>query len=217
MSTITKLVGLGAILTPPQRRRDRRCRRQKGKAMSIYTMKRAVPAATLTLLLGTAAYAANIHLQPPGSVPSFTDNGLSLTAVINLLAGLGNSTGAGVFLNATANVDATCTNAGNHQAPGQNPAPISVTGSTTITPGDISHNGSAGPISVTTNPPPSTIAGAPDCPNPGWTEAVNDLSFTTASITVQQGTGPVTLVTTCTFNPPTANGPVPGSDVSCTK
>jgi hypothetical protein len=52
--------------------------------MSIYnrthfTMKRVIPAAALTLLLGTAAYAAsNIHLQPPRSVPAFTDNGLSL-------------------------------------------------------------------------------------------------------------------------------------------
>ena len=169
-----------------------------------FTNKRAIPAAALALLLGTAAYAASIHLK---GTPTFTDNGLSLTAS-GSIAGLGNAA-TSVFLNAQANVAATCTNGGQHQAPGQNPAPISVTGSVTITPSSSDKNGNT-PFVVTTNPPPSTVSGAPDCPNPNWTEAINDLSFTSADIVVGS-----TTVASCTFSPPTDNGTVPKNEVSC--
>ena len=61
----------------------------------------------------------------------------------------------------------------------------------------------------------STIAGAPDCPNPQWTEAISDLAFTSAVITIQQPPGTTVLTVSCTFSPPTSNGPVPGGSVSC--
>jgi hypothetical protein len=173
-------------------------------AMSNFTNKRVIPAATLILLLGTAAYATSIHLK---GTPTFTDNGLSLTAS-GSIAGLGNAP-TSVFLNAQANVAATCTNHGQHQAPGQNPAPISVTGSVTLDPSNSDKNGNVS-FNVTTNPPPSEVAGAPDCPNSGWTEAINDLSFTSANIVVGS-----TTVASCTFSPPTDNGPVPKNEVSC--
>ncbi len=182
--------------------------------MSCSMTKRAIPTALL-VLLPLAAYASNVHLKPPNTPPSFTDNGLSLTAIGNL-AGLGFGDVV-VNLNATANVTATCANpSGSNQPPGQNPAPISVSGSESI-PASAVKNGNAS-FSVTTNAPPNNpIAGAPDCPNPNWTEQITDLSFTSATIIVQQGTPLATVLTvSCTFDPPTKNGTVPVATVTCT-
>lgn len=44
------------------------------------------------VLFATAAYASNVHLKPPHSSPSFTDNGITLTAG-GALAGLGSEDG----------------------------------------------------------------------------------------------------------------------------
>jgi hypothetical protein len=188
-------------------------------AMSIYnrthfTMKRVIPAAALILLLGTAAYASNVHLKPPHSNPTFNDLILQLRAN-------GGLTGLGfgdvlVNLSATANATATCTNpAGQTQPPGQNPAPVTVAGSEAIPASEVK-NGNVS-FMVTTNPPTTPIAGAPECPNPQWTEDITDLSFTSATITVQQGMPLATVLTvSCTFSPPTSDGAVPNGTVSCT-
>src|SRR5262249_7073959 len=115
---------------------------------------------------------------------------------------------------AHANVASTCTNpAGNTQPPGQNPAAITVAGSEAIPDGEIK-NGTT-PFNVTTTAPNPIIAGAPDCPNPQWSEAIDDLLFTSAVITVQQPAGTTVLTRTCTFSPPTSDGLVPRSSVSC--
>ena len=63
---------------------------------------------------------------------------------------------------------------------------------------------------------PNPIPGAPGCPNSSWTETITDLSFTQATVTVQQPAGTTVLSVSCTFNPPTQNGPVPANKVSCT-
>jgi len=164
-------------------------------------------------MLGTAAYASNVHLKPPTSTPSFTDNGLTLTSS-GALAGLGFGDVL-VNLSATANATATCTNpSGQHQPPGQNPAPVSVTGSEAIPASEVK-NGNV-TFTVTTNPPVSPIPGAPDCSNTNWTETITDLSFKSATITVQQGSPPATeLTVTCVFDPPTSNGAVPKQTVTC--
>jgi hypothetical protein len=166
-------------------------------------------------LTATAALASNVHLKGgPNAEPSFNDGGLFLSAS-GELAGLGNGDVL-VSLTAQADVTATCTNpAGATQPPGQNPAPITVTGSLAI-PEDEIKNGTT-PFSVMTAPPASPIAGAPDCPNPQWTEAITDLRFTSAVITVEQPPGTVVLTVTCSFSPATANGPVPSGNVSCTQ
>jgi hypothetical protein len=59
------------------------------------------------------------------------------------------------------------------------------------------------------------IPGAPDCANPNWTEEITDLSFTSATITVEQPFGTVVLTVNCTFEPPTTNGAVPRAQVAC--
>lgn len=184
----------------------------------------------LGLLVGTtmlvavfpaAALAVNPHLKGRDPV-KFTDNAnLTLTAQVSY-AGLGNFT-TQQNVTATANPTATCTNpAGATQPPGQNPAEAEVSGSTTIPVSDIK-NGNV-TITTVTNPPTTPIPGAPDCPNPQWTEDITDLAYTSATITVSQDSNangifePEELVLTvnCTFSPPTSNGPVPSSGFTCT-
>jgi hypothetical protein len=52
---------------------------------------------------------------------------------------------------------------------------------------------------VTTEAPVSLIPGAPDCPNPQWTERITDVAFTSATITVEQPPGTVVLSRTFTL------------------
>jgi hypothetical protein len=177
-------------------------------------MKRLIAStAALGLIVATTVYAASVHLKPPNSNPTFTDNGLTLTAVGNL-AGLGNEDLV-VSLSATGNPTATCTNpSGQNEPPGQNPATVTLTGVTPI-PASEFKNGTVG-FSVTTNAPVSPIPGAPGCPNENWTETITDVAFTAATITVEQPAGTVVLTVSCTFSSPTKNGAVPVSQVTCT-
>jgi hypothetical protein len=129
---------------------------------------------------------ASVHLKGgKKAAPTYTDLGLSLLAE-GALAGLGNEDIL-VTLTATANVNAVCQNNGGNQAPGQNPAPITVTGTQSI-PAEEIKNGNVR-FSVMTKAPPRLIPGAPDCPNPNWDEIILDLDFTTATITVEQPAG----------------------------
>jgi hypothetical protein len=181
--------------------------------MSDFTKKIGISLAVFCFAAATAL-ASNVHLKPPSSKPSFTDNGLTLTAT-GALAGLG----AGdvlVNLAATANATAICTNpSGNSQPPGQNPAPVSVSGSQAIPASEIK-NGNV-TFAVTTQAPPNNpIAGAPGCPNSQWTETITDLSFKSATITVQQGEPPATELTiSCVFAAPTKDGAVQSNLVTC--
>jgi hypothetical protein len=70
---------------------------------------------------------------------------------------------------------------------------------------------------VTTESPETPIPGAPGCPNANWTEDINDLAFTEATITVEQPPGTLVLTVACTFASPTEDGAVPAGDVSCTQ
>jgi len=159
--------------------------------------------------------ANNVHVKGgPNAAPVFTDNGLTLTAA-GTLAGLGFGDVL-VNLSATANPMAVCTNNGNNSAPGQNPAPVTVTGRVAIPASAMASaikSGNAAFI-VTSNPPPSPIAGAPNCPNTNWTETIVEMAFTRATITVDQPA--LVLNVACTFSSPTANVTVPAGNVSCT-
>ncbi len=173
----------------------------------------AVAAAALAII--SVAAASSVHLKGgPRAEPSFTDNGLTLSAS-GELSGLGNADVL-VTITATANPTANCTNPGGQsKVPGQNPAPVQVTGSVSIPASEIK-NGTT-PFDVTTNAPTSPIPGAPDCPNTSWTETITDMAFTSATITIEQPAGTVVLTVSCTFSSPTSNGAVPGGNVSCTQ
>lgn len=163
-------------------------------------------------LLSGLAIAGNVHLKPPHQPPTFVDLGLALASAGNL-AGLGNGDVV-VSLSAQGNATATCTNpAGANQPPGQNPAPVTLTGVQIIPETEIK-NGNT-PFNVRTTAPVTPIPGAPGCPNPHWTEDITDVSFTSATVTVEQPAANVVLTVTCTFNPPTVNGSVPPTSVVC--
>ena len=158
------------------------------------------------------AQAANVQFKQKQQ-PSFTDQGLTLTAQ-GALVGLGNQDLV-ILLTAKANVTATCTNpSGANQPPGRNPAPITVSGSEAIPASEIK-NGTVA-FYVSTKAPTTPIPGAPGCPNSHWTETITDLSFTSATLTIQQPAGHTVLSASCILNPPTKNGSVPSSTVHCT-
>jgi hypothetical protein len=169
--------------------------------------------------LPTATLAQNAHLKGRNPV-LFNDNGLTLTATVSY-AGLGNFD-TQQNLTATAQPTADCVNpgSGEHRPPGQNPAVVTVTGSTLVSANDIK-NGNV-TISTTTSQPVTPIPGAPGCPNSNWIENITDMKFLTATITVFQDTDgngtfdTLELTVNCTFNPPTSNGPVPTSNFTCT-
>ena len=166
----------------------------------------------LVLAMAAGVSAQNVHLKGGANArPVFVDQGLSLN-VVGALAGLGNGDVL-ISLSAQADVTSTCTNQGGNQAPGQNPAPITVSGAVAIPEEEIK-NGST-PFTVTTVAPSPFIAGAPDCPNSNWVEQISDLAFTSAVITVEQPFGTTVLTVSCVFNPATVNGAVPRASVTC--
>lgn len=181
---------------------------------------RRIPAIVLTVLLISAlsvsvVLASSVHLKGGKNArPAFYDGGLYLNAK-GELSGLGNGDIL-VSIVAAADVTSTCINpgTGEHRPPGQNPAPLTVTGSQAIPESEFK-NGTV-PFDVSTAAPSPLIAGAPDCPNTKWNEQIDDLAFTTATITVEQPVGTLVLTVSCTFSPATSNGPVPGNRVSCT-
>lgn len=181
--------------------------RRAGLRLGILPL--ALALSIVTASFGTVS-ANSVHLKGgAGAEPAFTDNGLTLTGS-GALAGLGFGDVL-VNISATANPTAVCSNNGGNAAPGQNPAPVTVTGSVSIPASELK-NGTT-PFSVTTNAPTSPIPGAPDCANTNWTEAITDMAFTSATITVFQPS--LVLTVSCTFKTQTSNGSVPSGNVTC--
>jgi len=175
-------------------------------------MKRhAISLAAFVIGIATAALAASVHLKGGHGEPTFTDNGLTLTAT-GALAGLGNEDVV-VTLTATGTPTATCSNQGGNEAPGQNPAEVTLTGSQSIPASEIKNGNTL--FNVTTEGPVSPVPGAPGCPNPNWTETITDVEFTSATLTVEQPAGTLVLTVSCTFSPPTSDNTVPGNEVRC--
>ena len=90
-----------------------------------------------------------------------------------------------ITLIANGSVETTCTNPGGTQAPGQNPGDIVVLGDVTIPASEIK-NGNVS-FCVTTEAPPNPTPGEAGCPNNNWTAQITDVSFSGATLIVEQG------------------------------
>jgi hypothetical protein len=155
-----------------------------------------IAAAAVALFAALAAVAVAVSVHFKKGSPVFTDEGLSLRAS-GALAGLGNGDVV-ITVTATGQPVATCTNpAGATQPPGQNPAEVTLTGVEAI-PGSDIKNGNLS-FSVSSGSPTTPIPGAPDCPNPNWTEDITDVIFAghEATITVYQPCTDTTLPIDC--------------------
>ena len=137
--------------------------------------------AAVALFAPTAALAANVHFV---KAPTFTDNGTTLTTT-GKLAGLGNGD-IKITLSVTGiATKITCTNPGGNQAPGQNKPGVTASGTQTISRDEIK-NGTV-TIRVTTLEPAQLTPKQAGCPNNNWTAKIDDVDFSSASITVVQG------------------------------
>ncbi len=159
-----------------------------------------VAAAALIFAGIAAAQTGGAHFTK-GGTPVCTDIGTQLECTAEV-AGLGNETVvATVSAHGTA-TGLTCTTpSGSNMAPGQNPAvPVTAGGSQTIS--NIK-NGRAG-VDVKSATPTVTPKQA-GCPNNNWIVTIQDVTFTTYTLTISQGD--VTLFSCSgSFSPSSSNG-----------
>ena len=154
-----------------------------------------ISAIVLSITAGVV-FAASVHFKNSPKLTA-TNNGAALTlTVCGALTGLGNGD-LTITVAANATPTTTCSNQGGNKAPGQNPGAITVVGSLNISASAIK-NGNVS-FQVTTAPPPQPTWDQAGCANSNWSAAINSLTFTGYTITVEQPTGSGNIVLQQTF------------------
>jgi len=150
-----------------------------------------ISAIVLSIAAGVV-FAASVHFKNPPPTDTRSSDKLTLQ-VCGALSGLGN-VDVRVTVTANATPTATCSNSGSkqEQAPGQNPAQVTVTGVTTI-PADKIKNGNVS-FCVTTSPPAQPTWDQAGCPNSNWSAQITCMAFSGYTITVEQPTGSGNIV-----------------------
>jgi hypothetical protein len=152
--------------------------------MTLHAVRKSVFTRVLGFLalfgMASVAFAANVHFKRD---PRFTDQGLSLTSTISL-TGLGNGD-VTITVDVTGDATYTLYNPAGGFVPGQNKIPIASSTSVTVPSNQIKN----GNLTVTLSSPVPVAPPAKDlgAPNNNWTAEINDVSFTTVTITVVQG------------------------------
>jgi hypothetical protein len=173
-----------------------------------------------------ASAASTTSEASEASLESATTNGVSLggkpeayvqgysLSVKGSLYGLNPYKDVHVKVFAKAIAEARCINPGGNEPPGQNPVfrTIDVSGHASFSAWQIKFGFLK--FVVKTLNPPKEILGAPDCPNPRWTEKIVALKFISFKIIIEQPKGYHAYSKSCTC-PPTSSGQVKESDLSC--
>jgi hypothetical protein len=135
-------------------------------------------AAILTAFMATAALAQSGHFV---GTPTCRDIGTQVRCT-GKVAGLGGTTFE-ITVDATGTATVECTNPGGNVAPGQD---TTVTVGGTTTPLPTPRNGQF--RFTVTSDDPEPLPATPTCPNNQWTPNIVDVTFTTATLTLFEGT-----------------------------
>ena len=132
-------------------------------------------------LSNAVVFADNVHYKKG---PTVVDNGFTATAT-GTIAGLGNGNVIAVLSFPDATGTTVCTNRGQNDAPGQNPAaPASTSGSQLVS---RVKNGTVS-FTVTTDVPPNPTAASAGCPGNKWTASFDNITFGAGRLTISQET-----------------------------
>ena len=142
----------------------------------------AIALAAMALVLTTAVASANATIHSL----SVNFDGTTVTATGDI-SGLGSQKPAFAQLTVNGSASYTCTNNGGNAAPGQNPVPVQST-SPAQDLGNTTDNG-RGTVNVsTTLTAPSTInPKTAGCPSGKWTASLNEVTVSSATLTITQG------------------------------
>ena len=147
-------------------------------------MKQLISSCLLAVLalMPVSSMGANVQFKGK-SGPTFNDKGQTLETCLSL-SGLGNQD-VTITVKAAGTITTICTNPGGNVAPGLNKVPTTTLARQTI-PSTQIKNGNLS-VCLTTAIPATPTPKEAGCPNNNFTVVIEDVTFTSAEVTVEQG------------------------------